>query len=149
MFQIVPCVIANISWKFNENPLIDFTVVLLTNMPGAPRWETVIQSWHIWNSLANYFFVSCLTFHKKFIKIRLPVFPQYCKQTRIQKIDESTQDSKGLPQHLENVSDRSLCQVRPFLKISCKSVETFFFCNAANGVDSSEKVEQKFLCLRG
>ena len=37
IFQIIPCVIANISWKFHENPLIDFTVVLLTNTPGAPR----------------------------------------------------------------------------------------------------------------
>ena len=31
MFQIVSCVIANTSCKFHENPLIDFTVVLLTN----------------------------------------------------------------------------------------------------------------------
>ena len=56
MFQIVPCVIANISWKFHENPLIDFTVVLLASIPGAPRWETVKQSRQVWNSLANYFF---------------------------------------------------------------------------------------------
>ena len=50
MFQIVSYVIANISWKFNENPLIDFTVVLLTDTPGAPRWETVKLSRQVWNS---------------------------------------------------------------------------------------------------
>ena len=44
MFQIVPCIIANISLKFHENPLIDFTVVLLTNTPGAPTLKTVKHS---------------------------------------------------------------------------------------------------------
>ena len=53
MFQIVPCVIANISWKY-ENPIIDFTVVSITDTTGAPRWETVKQSRLAWNSLANY-----------------------------------------------------------------------------------------------
>ena len=65
IFQIVPCVIAKISWKFHENPLINFTVVLLTNTFGAPRWETVKQSRQVWNSLANYFL--CLAW--LFIKI--------------------------------------------------------------------------------
>ena len=55
MFQIVPCVLANISWKFHENPLIDFTVVSLTNTPRETRWETVKQSRQVWNSLADYF----------------------------------------------------------------------------------------------
>ena len=54
MFQIVSCVIANISWKFHENPLIDFTVVLLTNTPGTPRWETTKQTRQVWNSLTSY-----------------------------------------------------------------------------------------------
>ena len=71
MFQIVPCAIANISWKFHENPLIDFTMVLLTNMPGAARWETVKLARQGWNSLANHFL--CRAWH--FIKIRSPVFP--------------------------------------------------------------------------
>ena len=65
IFQIVPCVIANISWKFHENPLIDFTVMLQTNTLGAPRWETVKQSRQVWNNLANYFL--CRAWH--FIKI--------------------------------------------------------------------------------
>ena len=83
MFQIVPCVIAKISWQFHENPLINFTVVLLTNTFGAPRWETMKQSRQVWNSLANYFL--CHTwhfinmchawrFHKNFMKIHSPVF---------------------------------------------------------------------------
>ena len=74
MLQIVPCVIANISWRFHENPL-DFTVVLLTNAPGAPRRETVKQSRHVWNSLANYFLCHACLSIKKFMKIRSPVFP--------------------------------------------------------------------------
>ena len=41
MFQIIPCVITNLSWKFYEKTLIDFTVVLQLKTPGAPRWETV------------------------------------------------------------------------------------------------------------
>ena len=65
MIQISSCVIANISWKFHDNSLIDFTVVLLTNTPGAPRWETVKQSRQVWNSIANYFL--CRAWH--FIKI--------------------------------------------------------------------------------
>ena len=65
MFQTVPCVIADISWKFHENPLINFTMVLLTNTPGVPRWETVKQTRQVWNSLANYFL--CCAWH--FIKI--------------------------------------------------------------------------------
>ena len=55
MFQIVPCVIAKIFWNFHENPLINFTMVLLTNTPGTPRWETVKQSRQARNSLTNYF----------------------------------------------------------------------------------------------
>ena len=47
MFQIVPCVIANISWKYHENPRIDFTIVLLTDTPGA------LDGW-LWNSLVKY-----------------------------------------------------------------------------------------------
>ena len=47
MFQIVPCVIANISWRFHENPLIYFTVVLLTNTPGS-------LDGRLWNTLGRY-----------------------------------------------------------------------------------------------
>ena len=35
MFQIVPCVIAKISWKFHENPLIDFFGVANKHVRGA------------------------------------------------------------------------------------------------------------------
>ena len=31
MFQIVPCVTANLSWKFHENLLMNFTEMLLTD----------------------------------------------------------------------------------------------------------------------
>ena len=64
MIQIVPCVIANISKKFHGNQVIVFTVVLLTNRPGAPRWETVKQSRYVWNSLANYFLCHAWRFIK-------------------------------------------------------------------------------------
>ena len=73
MFQIVPCVTANISWKIHENPLIDFTVVLLTNTPGAPKWETVKQTRQVRNSLASYFL--CRAWH--FIKIHESPFPSF------------------------------------------------------------------------
>ena len=33
LFQIVPCNIADLSWKFHENSLFDFTVMLLTDPP--------------------------------------------------------------------------------------------------------------------
>ena len=32
MFQIVPFVVADLFWKFHESPLIQITVMLLTNM---------------------------------------------------------------------------------------------------------------------
>ena len=64
MFQIVSCVIANTSCKFHENPLFNFTVVLPTNTPGVPKWETVKQSRQVWNSLANYFLCQARRFIK-------------------------------------------------------------------------------------
>ena len=72
--KVVPCVIANISWKFHENPLIGFTVVLLTNTPGAPRWETVKQSRQVWKSLANYFLCRAWHFIKNWWKSVHPFF---------------------------------------------------------------------------
>ena len=74
MFQVVPCAIANISWKFHENSFIDFTVVLQTNTPGAPRWETVKQSRQVWNSLVHYFLGRALHFVKISWKSVYPFF---------------------------------------------------------------------------
>ena len=43
MFQIVPYVITDLSWKFHETLFIYFTVMLLSYMPPS-GWETV----HYW-----------------------------------------------------------------------------------------------------
>ena len=85
MFQIVPCVIANISWKFHENPLIDFTLVLLTNTPGVPRWETMKQSRQVWNSLANYFLCHAWYFIKISWKSVHPFFNNIANKHRSRK----------------------------------------------------------------
>ena len=85
MYQIVSCVIANISWKFHENPLIDFTVVLLTNTPGAPRWETMKQSRQVWNSLANYFLCHAWRFIKISWKSVHPFFHNITNKHRSRK----------------------------------------------------------------
>ena len=74
MFQIVYFVIADLSWKFHENLLIYFTVMLLTDTP--PRLDG--RSWNSldgWKRDHSTFLVSCLTFHDIFIKIRPSVFP--------------------------------------------------------------------------
>ena len=62
MFQIVPCVICDISCKFHENPFIRFSVVLLKDM--TPR-----LAWRPWNSLANSFVVLCPTYPENLMKI--------------------------------------------------------------------------------
>ena len=46
LFQIVPCVIDDLSWKFHENPCIPFTVILLADTPlhldGRP-WNNLVR----------------------------------------------------------------------------------------------------------
>ena len=41
MFQIVPCIIADVSWKFHENPLIGFTEMLTDMRRRLNDRETV------------------------------------------------------------------------------------------------------------
>ena len=73
MFQIVPCAIGIVSCKCHENPLIGFTVMLLT---GTPRHLYV----RLWNSLGRceivYLIISCVVpgISWKFMKIRYLFF---------------------------------------------------------------------------
>ena len=94
-----------------------------------------------------YFLCRAWHFIKESWKSVHPFFPLYYKQTRILKIDKSTQDSRGWPQHHKNVSDCSLCQVRPFLKISWKSVQPFF-CHAAKRHGFLRKKWKKKSCVQ-
>ena len=73
IFQIVPCVTVNLSWKFHENLPIHFTVMLLTDTL-LPRWETVKQSRQPCNSLDNYFLGRPWHFMKLSGKSVLPFF---------------------------------------------------------------------------
>ena len=94
MSQNVLCVMDNISWIFHENPLIDITVMLLRNTPGAPRWETMKQSRQVWNNLANY--ILCRAW--RFMKHHENPFTRFSKglqKSRVQEIGKSTQDSRG------------------------------------------------------
>ena len=95
MFQIFPCVI---SWKFHENPLIDLTMVLRTNTPGVPRWDTVKQSRQVWNSLVDYFLYHAWLFLKNSWKSVHPFFHniankhgsrKYINRSRIQGVNRS------------------------------------------------------------
>ena len=62
-FQVVPYVIADISWKFHENLFVYLSIILLTDTP--PRLDG-----KPWNSLVRretvyLFFVSCPIYHEK------------------------------------------------------------------------------------
>ena len=147
MFQIVPCVIANISWKFHENPLIDFTMVMLTNMPGAPRWENVKQSRQVWNSLTNYFL-----FHAwRFIKILWnSVHPFFHNITN--KHGSRKQINRPRIQGV-NLNIPKMFQVAPCVMsvLFWKFHENLFNRFSAmllRGMDWSEKVEKKS-CVQG
>ena len=63
----VPYVIVDLSWTFHENPLFNFTVILLTDTPrrldGRP-----------WNSLVNYFLYRAWHFMKISWKSVYPFF---------------------------------------------------------------------------
>ena len=82
MVYIVPCIIADLAWKFHENPPIHFTVMLLTGtmrrVDGRP-WISLGNSETVyviityivpdisWKCYENLF--------ARFMKIRLCVFP--------------------------------------------------------------------------
>ena len=145
MFQIVPFVIANISWKFHENTLIDFTVVLLASTHGAPRWETVKQSRQLWNSLTNHFLCRAWYFIKKSWKSVHPFFHNITnkhgsrKKTNRPRIQGVNRD---IPK---------MFQISPCVKsvLFWKFHEhPFYRYNAAESHGFLRKSEKKVLCSR-
>ena len=148
MFHTVPCVIANISWKFHENRWIDFTVVLLTNMPGAPRWETVKQYRQVWNSPANYFLCRAWHFIKNSWKSIHLFFHnitnkhwsrKYINRPRIQGVNRNILKMFHIAPCVKSVLFWKFHE-NPF---NCFSVMLL------RAMDSSEKVRKKVLCSRG
>ena len=62
MFQIVPHVITDLSWKFHKNLSIHLTMHGVAHKNAdAPRRENVIQFSQAWNSLDNFFL--CIAWH--------------------------------------------------------------------------------------
>ena len=147
MFQIVPCVIGNISWKFHENPFIYFTVVLLTITPGAPRWGTVKQSRQVWNSLANYFLYRAQRFIKISWKSVHPFFHiivnkhgsgKYTNRPRIQGVNRNIQKMFQIVSCVMSVLFWQFHE-NPFNRFSAMLLR---------GMDSSQNVE-KNSCVQG
>ena len=145
MFQIVPFVIANISWKFHENTLIDFTVVLLASTHGAPRWETVKQSRQLWNSLTNHFLCRAWYFIKNSWKSVHPFFHNITNKHGSRK-RQIVPGFKGL------IATSRKCS--RFLLVSSLSFSENFMnirftvTMLLRVMDSSEKVKKKVLCSR-
>ena len=148
MFQMVPCVMANICWKFHENPLIDFTLVLLTGTPGAPRWEIVKQSRQVWNSQANYLLCRAWRFMKISSKSIYSFFhnisnkhgsKKWINQPRIQEVNRNTPKRFQIAPCVISVRFGKFHE-NPFNRFSAMLL---------TDTDSSEKVEKNFPMFKG
>ena len=87
MFQVVPCLMSHFGWKFHENPLISFPVMMLTDMNFLEnrKRKPVSKGFNIATpKFFRLFLVSCLIYPENFMKIHLSVFPQGCWQTNKQ-----------------------------------------------------------------
>ena len=47
IFQIIHCVISDVSWKCHENPLVHFSIMLLTD-------KMLCLVWGLWNNLVRH-----------------------------------------------------------------------------------------------
>ena len=144
MFQILPCVIANISWKFYEHPLINFTVVLLTNTPGASRWETVKQSRQVWNSLADYFLCRARHFIKISWKSVHPFFHNITNEHGSRKY-KNRRRIQGVNRNIPKMFQIAPCVKSVHLWKFHENPVNRFSAMLLIGMDYSEKVGKKVL----
>ena len=142
MFQIVLCLMYNLSWKFHENPFIRLSIIVLTNTHSQnrkinPEFKELITT-------TRFFFSDCSLYHVQyFLKISwqsvhpfsrnvanrhgFPWKKRYNKPVSWSYIllFSSVLVSKGLNITPPNFSDCSLDLAMHILKISWKSVHAF------------------------
>ena len=148
MFQIAPCVIVDISWKFHKNPFIHFAVMWLTDTPlrldGRP-----------WNSLVRrktvQLIISCVVpdiswkLHKNLFgrfSIILPTItnPENRKSNRV---------FKGLTATSRKCIRIVLCLMCNLCWKFGENAFIHFPVMLRTDTDFPENVEKDFLCSRG
>ena len=114
------CVIADISWKFNENPFYRNAASRHTTAPG---WDTAKQSSEAWISLTNYSLWRAWCFLKIIWKsvTRFSIILLTNTDPGNGKIDPRFNQ----PQHPKNARDCFSSHVQTLQKISWKSVQPF------------------------
>ena len=172
MFQIIPCIMADIYWNFLENALIYFTVILLNGTPSRQdgrTWNSVVG--RETQSMCLFFLVSCLIYPENFMEICWPFSMMFLTATSekrprlflvhlllkmrwcvfrnvanrhgfLWKYRRRNPVSNGVKWNTQNCPESSMLHAGPFLKISWKSVYAFVR-NVANKQTDRKPTEMK------
>ena len=148
MFQIVPCVTADLSWTFHENQLIHYIVILLTDTPQRLDWRP-------WNSLGK-----CETF-QLIISCVVPDIAWQFHENPFTRFFQNITNKHGSRKNKNRTRIQGIiCNIlKTFQGVPClrsalcwKFHENPFDRFPAillTDTDIPQKVEKEFLCSRG